>query len=49
MFIFRPSLVMCGYSGQQCCVEDVYSIFYFLIEGSHLSKGSGRKHTHTTE
>jgi len=32
---------MCSYSGQQCCVKDVSSFFYFELEGSHPSEGAG--------
>jgi len=42
---------MCSYSGQQCCVKDVSSIFLFLeTEGSHPSEGAGsgeNSYTHT--
>jgi len=33
IFMYRPPLFMCGYSGQRCCVKDVSSIFCFEIEG----------------
>jgi len=39
--MFKPPLFICGYSGQQCCVKDVFSIFYFKIEGSYPSEGAG--------
>jgi len=39
--MFRPSLFMCGYSGQQCCVKGVSSAFYIEMEGSHSSEGAG--------
>jgi len=32
---------LCDYSGQQCCVKDVSSNFYFEINSSHPSKGAG--------
>jgi len=39
---------MCSYSGQQCFVKDVSSIFYFEKESSLSSKGAGYR-THTQE
>jgi len=37
----QPSLFMCGYSGQQCCVKDV------SWKASVPRKKSGRTYTHT--
>jgi len=36
---------MYGYSGQQCCVKDVSSIFYFETQSSHPLEGAGSNHT----
>jgi len=43
-----PLLFMCGYSSQQYCVKNAFSIFCFEIESSYSWKESGRTHTTST-
>jgi len=49
--MFRPSLFMYGYSGQQCCVKDVSSIFVFIMKQkvSTPRKEPGKTHTSESE
>jgi len=47
MFMFRAPLFMCGYSGQQCCVKDVFSILKQKTPISRKEPGRTEKHTQT--